>query len=283
MKHFHLPLVLSIFVSVTLSSCTEQFLDNNSQIVPQEASIQLVDPQVVRNKVGIPDDSYIVVYKDSTSITELKKDVDGLKKRFNSIPEHVYSKAIKGFSARLSPDALADFRKNPKVDFIEKDQVMTLNATLTNIPSWGIDRIDQTSLPLTNSFTYTYSGLGVKAYVIDTGILTTHTEFGGRAIGGFSSITSPTDWIDGNGHGTHVAGTIGGINYGVAKDVTLVAVRVLDANGSGTNSGVIAGINWAITDHVAGQPAVANMSLGGGASSALDLAVNNAIADGIVM
>ncbi len=283
MRYFRLPSLLLLSVTLFLASCTEQFLENGEKLSPQNASIQLVEPSVVKNKVGIPDDSYIVVYKDSITITELKKEVAGLEKRFNAIPDHVYSRAIKGFAARLSPDALAELRRNPMVDFIEKDQEVSLNATVTNVPSWGIDRIDQANLPLTYSFTYFNSGLGVKAYVIDTGILLAHSEFGGRAIGGFSAINSATDWIDANGHGTHVAGTIGGLNYGVARDVTLVAVRVLDANGSGTNSGVIAGINWAISDHVAGQPAVANMSLGGGASSALDLAVENAIKDGIVM
>jgi subtilisin family serine protease len=183
----------------------------------------------------------------------------------------------------LSAEDLVKLRKNPKVAYIEKDQVVAMNAIATNVPSWGIDRIDQANLPLTYSFSYINSGLGVKAYVIDTGILLAHSEFGGRAIGGFSAINTATDWIDANGHGTHVAGTIGGLKYGVARDVTLVAVRVLDASGSGSISGVIAGINWAISDHIAGQPAVANLSLGGSTSSALDLAVENAIKDGIVM
>jgi subtilisin family serine protease len=283
MSYLRLPSLFALFVAITFVSCTDQFLENGEKLTPQNASIQLVDPVVVVNKVGIPDDSYIVVFKDSITTTEFKKEVAGLEKRYNAIPDHVYSRAIKGFAARLSPDALVDLRRNPMVEFIEKDQEVSLNATVTNVPSWGIDRIDQANLPLSYSYTYYNSGLGVKAYVIDTGILLSHSEFGGRAIGGFSSINTTTDWIDGNGHGTHVAGTIGGLNYGVAKDVTLVAVRVLDANGSGTNSGVIAGIDWAIADHVAGQPAVANMSLGGGASSALDLAVERAITDGIVM
>jgi len=133
-----------------------------------------------------------------------------------------------------------------------------------------------------SSFTYNATASGVDAYIIDTGILTTHQEFGGRAVGGFSSIGTSTNWTDQNGHGTHVAGTVGGATYGVAKNVNLYAVRVLDGSGSGTTSGVIAGINWAITHHTS-RPAVANMSLGGGASSSLDAAVQSAVNDGIVM
>lgn len=283
MRYFRLPSLLLLSVTLLLASCTEQFLENGEKLSPQNALLQLVDPVAVVNKVGIPDDSYIVVFKDSLSVLDVKREVSGLEKRLSVVPDFVYTRAIKGFAARLSPDALADLRRNPMVDFIEKDQVVTLNSTVFSPSSWGLDRIDQANLPLSYSFTYNNTGYGVKAYVIDTGILTTHTEFGDRAMGGYSAINSPTDWTDANGHGTHVSGTIGGINYGVAKEVTLVAVRVLDANGSGTTSGVISGINWAIADHQAGEPAVANMSLGGGASSALDLAVQNAISDGIVM
>ena len=283
MRLFRIPSFLLLAVVIFLSSCTEQFLENGAKISPQDASIQNVDPIVVSNKVGVPDDSYIVVYNNDVEDDELEVEMEDLEKKHGSVFDHVYSKAIKGFSARLSPDALAALRKNPKVAYVEKDQVVTTNTTVSNVPSWGIDRIDQANLPLSYTYTYNSGGSGVKAYVIDTGILLSHSEFAGRAIGGFSSINTPTDWIDANGHGTHVSATIGGLNYGVARDVTLVAVRVLDATGSGTTSGVIAGINWAIADHLAGEPAVANMSLGGGASSALDLAVTNAIADGIVM
>jgi subtilisin family serine protease len=195
--------------------------------------------------------------------------------------KHVYNKVFNGYSAILSPSALEKVKKNPKVDYVEKDQVMRINTQVLN-PTWGLDRIDQVSLPLSTTYSYVSAGTGVDAYIIDTGILVNHSDFGSRAVGGFSSIGTSTNWIDQNGHGTHVAGTVGGNMYGVAKDIKLIAVRVLDAAGSGTTSGVIAGINWAISHHTT-RPAVANMSLGGGASSALDLAVNNAIKDGIVM
>jgi subtilisin family serine protease len=147
---------------------------------------------------------------------------------------------------------------------------------------WGLDRIDQRALPLNGTVSRATTGSGVTAYVIDTGVLSTHTEFGGRVVGGYSSVSDGNGTEDCNGHGTHVAGTIGGSNYGVAPSVAIVPVRVLDCNGSGSTSAVIAGIDWVVAHHGAGTPAVANMSLGGGRSSALDIAVQNGVRDGVV-
>jgi subtilisin family serine protease len=158
---------------------------------------------------------------------------------------------------------------------------MHADGTIVNPQSWGIDRIDQRNLPLSASYTWTATGSGVKAYIIDTGIRFTHTQFGGRAITGIDEVTIGGTAADCNGHGTHVAGTVGGSTIGVAHSVTLVAVRVLDCSGNGATSGVIAGVDWVTANHVAGTPAVANMSLGGGAYTPLDTAVNNAINDGI--
>jgi subtilisin family serine protease len=192
---------------------------------------------------------------------------------------YTYEHALKGYAIQLSPDLVGLIESDPRVDYVEPDGTMTTVTTQTGA-TWGLDRIDQRSRPLSGTFTYTATGSGVKAYIIDTGIRFSHAQFGGRAINGTDRIDGGTA-DDCNGHGTHVAGTVGGSTYGVAKSVTLVAVRVLNCSGSGSTSGVIAGVDWVTGNHVAGQPAVANMSLGGGASSALDQAVRNSIADGV--
>jgi aqualysin 1 len=191
----------------------------------------------------------------------------------------VYGAALKGYTARLTPAQLAAVSADPRVAFVEADRTVTLATTQTNAP-WGLDRIDQRSRPLSTTFTYFNTGAGVRAYIIDTGIRFSHTQFGGRASSGFDAVDGGSA-DDCNGHGTHVAGTVGGSTYGVAKGVSLIGVRVLNCSGSGTTSGVIAGVNWVTGNHQAGQPAVANMSLGGAASSALDTAVRNSIADGV--
>ncbi len=190
-----------------------------------------------------------------------------------------YRWAINGFAATLSTSALSALRSHPSVAWVEADRTIRISDTQTPA-AFGLDRIDQRNLPLNNSYTYNATGAGVKAYVIDTGIRFSHSQFGGRAVSGYDAIDGGSA-DDCNGHGTHVAGTIGSSTYGVAKAVTLVGVRVLDCSGSGSNSQVIAGIDWVTGNHAPGQPAVANMSLGGGASSALDTAVNNSINDGV--
>ncbi len=223
-------------------------------------------------------DSYIVVLKADAG-TAGKDRVKQKAKDNGAAVKHDYSRTLSGFSAKLNAKALKAVRDDPGVAFVEADQVMTLSATQTNA-TWGLDRIDQRALPLSTTYTYTPTGSGVRAYIIDTGVRTTHDEFGGRATSGFDSVDGlPAD--DCNGHGTHVAGTVGATTYGVAKQVQIVAVRVLNCSGSGSTSGVIAGIEYVTANHAAGQPAVANMSLGGSASSALDTAVRNSIADGV--
>lgn len=223
---------------------------------------------------------YIVVLKDNVA------DVDGEAARLANAfggdrgNGHTYKRALKGFSVRLPEQQAERLADDPRVAYVEEDAVVSLGATQTGA-TWGIDRIDQRDLPLNGTYTYNATGTGVKAYIIDTGIRATHTEFAGRVISGFTAINDGLGTNDGNGHGTHVSGTVGGTTFGVAKNVTLVAVRVLDSSGSGTNSGVIAGVDFVTSDHQAGQPAVANMSLGGGVSSALDTAVTNSINDGV--
>ncbi|MCW2607223.1 MAG: family peptidase [Frankiales bacterium] len=193
---------------------------------------------------------------------------------------HVYRHALTGFAVRLPAAAVPALAALPGVAAVEADGVVRASATQSPTPSYGLDRIDQRALPLNGSFTTGATGAGVTAYIIDTGIAFGHTDFGGRAVSGFDAVDGGSA-EDCNGHGTHVSGTTGGTAYGVAKAVKLVAVRVLDCGGSGATSGVIAGVDWVAGDHAAGAPAVANMSLGGGASTALDQAVAGAIADGV--
>jgi serine protease len=190
----------------------------------------------------------------------------------------VYEHALQGFSARLSPQAATALARNPNVAYVEPDQVVHTVATQSNA-TWGLDRVDQRSLPLNGTYIYDATGSGVNAYIIDTGIRLTHNEFTGRLIGGYDAITNGGSASDCNGHGTHVAGTVGGTTYGVAKAVKLSPVRVLNCQGSGTTSGVIAGVDWVTANHA--KPAVANMSLGGGASTSLDNAVTNSVNKGV--
>lgn len=193
-------------------------------------------------------------------------------------PARVFSHALAAGVYHLTEEQAGALAHDPRVAFIEKDQIFRANATQTGA-TWGIDRIDQASLPLNRSYIYSDSGAVVNAYVIDTGIYTPHQDFKGRAVSAVDFVDKDQDATDCNGHGTHVAGTIGSNTYGVAKKVKLWGVRVLDCEGSGTTASVIAGIEWVKKNHI--KPAVANMSLGGGASKALDAAVQASIKAGV--
>jgi len=221
---------------------------------------------------------FIVVLKDS--VAPAAPVAADHSQRFGGDVLYVYEHALKGYAGSFSEGQLGALLADGRVASVERDTEVTAFAIQSGA-TWGIDRIDQRTLPLSTTFTYSNTGTGVKAYIIDTGIRLNHTEFGGRAVDGFDSVDVGTAADDCHGHGTHVAGTVGGGIYGVAKGVTLVAVRVLNCSGSGTTAGVIAGVDWVTGDHGSGQPAVANMSLGGSRSNSLDNAVRNSIADGV--
>jgi subtilisin family serine protease len=225
--------------------------------------------------------SYIVVLRDAAvTAGAVPAKAHSLADRYGGTIGHTYTDALHGFEINLPEQAARRLAGDPAVDYVQANQTMSLTSTESPVPSWGLDRIDQRALPLDDSYTYPNTGAGVKAYVIDSGINLTHSDFGGRALSGRDVVSNDDDATDCYGHGTHVAGTIGGTTYGVAKNATLVAVRVANCSGSLTSALVIAGIDWATADHTTG-PAVANLSMGGSANKALDAAVAHSIADGI--
>jgi subtilisin family serine protease len=196
-----------------------------------------------------------------------------------------FEKVLNAAVIRVPAAAVAGLSRNPRVLSIEKDATITVDpssVTQLNAP-WGLDRIDQRALPLSGSFSSPSNGSGVNVYIVDTGIDASHREFGGRVASGFDAVSGSDGRTDCNGHGTHVAGTAGAATYGVAKSVRLVPVRVLGCDGSGTYSGVIAGLDWIAKNLSPGEKAVANMSLGGGASSSLDSAVASLVSAGVTV
>jgi subtilisin family serine protease len=268
------PLALSaLCVAIVTTSCQD--------ILDEQATDDISTLRVE----GVIPGKYIVVLKEDNKTINFRKsdryeDVQaGMRKIANSMAaryeiqeekiENVYGNLITGFSVELTQDQLAALEQDSSVAYIEPDGYAYTSSTTQTNATWGLDRIDQRALPLDGRYSYNATGNGVTAYIIDTGVRTTHSEFGDRAKRGFDAFGGNSE--DCNGHGTHVAGTVGGSVFGVAKGVTLVGVRVLDCDGSGTFSGVIAGMDWVISD--ANVPSVANMSLGGGSNTAVNDAV----------
>lgn len=250
-----------------------------AQAAPTTSSTLLNSSQAM----GIIKNQYIVILnKDAGSPVDFAQNI--VKQQGGKVLQS-YDTVFKGFAIYLPDVAAATFvevmKKNPQVLSVESDTVMKIDATTQSNPDWGLDRIDQKALPLNSAYSYLQTGSGTTAYIVYTGILSTHQQFSGRVLAGYTAISDGNGTTDCNGHGTHVAGTVGGSTYGVAKNVSLVPIRILGCDGSGASSNVIAGLDWILKNGK--KPAVVNMSLGGDANTSLDSAVENLFNNGYVM
>lgn len=217
---------------------------------------------------------------DTAIAAEVERTVVDVASRYDLDVRQLYTHALHGMVVQADERKLARLLNDPRVEFIEEDGYVELSATQTGA-TWGLDRVDQRDRPLNGTYIYNPLAANVRAYIIDSGIRTGHTQFGSRLLSGYSAINDGRGTNDCNGHGTHVAGTVGGTTWGVAKQVRLVPVRVFGCTGGSANSTIIAGIDWVRANRV--LPAVANMSLGGGASTATDNATNNLINSGVTV
>jgi len=234
--------------------------------------------------------SYIVVFQDEVTTEQLDADLTFIAQAHGVSYDFTYKTALKGFAAKLSPVQLLRVRNHNRVKFVDEDGVARTAeesqvCSTVPSPSWGLTRVSEKGPPLLDGeYNYGSEGAGVNAYIVDTGILLTHVDFGGRASFGYKSNPAWPD-VDQNGHGTHVASTVGGTRFGVAKRVNLISVKVLGADGSGTWAGVIGGIEYVMQQKQAnpGIPATANLSLGGGYQAAVNQAATNAATAGVLM
>lgn len=280
--------LLLLFNQTTLQAQTDStvflpLITSNTAATQNQSGAEIVPDQyivILREEVARPNG----VAGATTNTTQRQharaaaQRVAALAERFGGKILYTYDSAVTGFAAQMSADAATALAADPDVALVEPDQVVHISGSQTPA-GWGLDRIDQPDQPLDDSYTYPTMGAGVHVYIIDTGLRASHAEFAGRVGTGYSAITDGQGTTDCQSHGTHVAGTVGGTTYGVAKAVTLHAVRVLDCEGQGTNAQVIAGIDWVTANHI--KPAVANMSLGGSISTALDNALRTSIAAGV--
>ncbi|CAB4559577.1 MAG: S8 family serine peptidase [Actinobacteria bacterium] len=281
-----------VIVNTDGTVTTRTLTEAQAEAVASRASVRIVSPEQefsvsetpteIVTGLNIPDEAQDGDIIPNRYIVEFSSDVAS-RVAANNLSENVvamFSHALSGFVADLDPNDVIALQSNPNVVAIEPDRVVSIENTQDGA-TWGLDRIDQRQLPLNRTYSYANQGEGVTTYILDTGVYPGHNEFSGRVTNGFTAINDGRGTDDCHGHGTHVAGTVAGTVYGVAKLATIVPVRVLGCTGSGSWSGVIAGIDWTVAHHPAGTPAVANMSLGGGASSIINSAVARGIADGI--